>query len=349
MTQGGLNMLTKLGQIYQVHLRFFITFIIVFNSPYVWSMTATPSANLSTSINLNTPDTQCLEKKGILITAHGKSGHSHGDHHSILNSPINSTSFLDSDEPKDEPSEPDWDKTILSMIGEAASQIPYPLEVALGMWDQESLQEATTQLASQGVCDLFVIPLFISDHSDVIRAQKYQFHITDENPLPFEPGRVEIPSSIQRIRYGTTLNDHEFLSQIIEKRALKMSKNQKNEMLILVAHGPNSDEDDLLWLRDLSVHASRLKTDFAQIHTLTLRDDAPPPIRDQKTKELRNLVQEAHNKGLEPLILPVLLAPGGIEAGIHERLNELSYRFSTLMLAPDPLLIDWIIQQSQIQ
>lgn len=274
----------------------------------------------------------CSQARGILVLAHGNSNH---DHDGNQNTPWRNNPFKS-----------DWDDTILEMVGEASIQIPYPVEVAFGMWDQKNFQEGLTLLANQSVCELIVLPLFISDHSDVIRAQKYQFHVSEENPLPFEPGRLTIPSSIQRVVFKSALNDSIHLSTVIANRAEAISKNSAREDLILVAHGPNGDEDDLLWIKDLSTHAIRIKIPFHRVHLLTLRDDAPEEIRNRKTKELQDIVKTATAENRTPLIVPVLLAPGGIEDGLEERLSGLSYTLSPKMLAPDPHLIEWIIQES---
>ena len=52
--------------------------------------------------------------------------------------------------------------------------------------------------------------------------------------------------------------------------------------MILVAHGPVPDDDNLRWLRDMAVHAGRMKqaVPFASVDAITVRDDAPAPIRD---------------------------------------------------------------------
>lgn len=271
----------------------------------------------------------CSKARGILVLAHGKSNHNH-DRVPLLQSSVKN----------------EWDNTILEMVGEASLQIPYPVEVAFGMWDQMSFQEGVTLLANQSVCELIVVPLFISDHSEVIRAQKYQFHITDTNPLPFDPGRVTIPTSIQRVIFKSALNDDSHLSMIIANRANAISQDPMREDLILVAHGPNEDEDDLLWTKDLSTHASRITTPFHNIHLLTLRDDAPEEIRGRKTKELQDMVKKSIEENRIPLIVPILLAPGGIEGGLKERLQGLKYTLSPKMLAPDEHLVEWIIQES---
>ncbi len=288
------------------------------------------------------PEAQCLNKKGILVLAHGKANHGHGDH--VHEKPLSPMAFNSDDtHPK-----VDWEDTVLNLTDEASTKIPYPLEVAFGMWDYDNFQKAVTHLGHQKVCFLEIIPLFISDHSDVIRAQKYQFHLSETNPLPFELKRVELPSSVQMVRYQSALNDDQTLSRIIQKRAFEMSQNSQQEELILVAHGPNGDEDDLLWLRDLNMHSSRIQIHFSKIHIVTLRDDAPKPIQEKKTQELRNYVQEALTQGKTPLLLPVLIAPGGIEDGIKDRLQGLQYRFSNHMIAPDPLLIEWLVERATL-
>ncbi len=322
-------------------LNFFTTLIMSFSSFLFFNFAHSSPANTTKELQ-----EACHENKGILILAHGNSNHDHGDpasnphrhrppHSDLNNDMLNLTTSFN-----------EWDNTILEMVGEASPQIPYPLEVAFGMWDQKSFQEGVNILASESICELVIVPLFVSDHSEVIRAQKYQFHISEENPLPFDPGRVKIPSTIQNVVFKTALNDHPYLSEIISNRAQAISQKPEQENLILVAHGPNGDEDDALWIQDLSTHASKIKGSFHKIDVLTLRDDAPDEIRNRKTKELQDLVKKALEDNRKALIVPVLLAPGGIEKGLKERLQGLEYTISHKMLAPDSLLIDWIVQES---
>jgi len=301
---------------------------------------ANPSKIISSQFNADVDS--CSQARGVLVLAHGKSNH---DHHQ-LNLSLIRNPFLMSFNLQETPDENEWENTILKMVGEASSQIPFPIEVAFGMWDQKTFQEGTTILANQSVCELVIIPLFISDHSDIIRAQKYQFHLSENNPLPFDPGRVKIPTSIKKVIFKSALNDHHHLSAIIAERAENISQNPNLEELILVAHGPNGEDDDVQWIKDLSTHASRINLPFYNIHVFTLRDDAEKDISDRKTKELQNLVKNSTLANRKPLIVPVLLAPGGIEEGIKERLQGLTYTLSPKMLAPDHHLIEWIIDES---
>lgn len=275
------------------------------------------------ALSLFTWDLQA-STRGVLILAHG-TGH---DHHGFL-----ATGGT-------------WEETILRTIKEVEGRTRMPMEVAFGMWSKGNFQKGVERLAARGATDLRVVPLFVSSHSDVIRAQRYQFHLTDKNPLPFDPGRVRIPPTISNVTMSGALDAAAELSAILEARARELVAAPETGELILVAHGPVSDEDDALWLADLRAHADRIAIDLPK-HVLTVRDDAEPPVRDEMTRRLRALVAGIHERGRGPLILPVLLAPGGIEGGLRERLKGLEYGYVGHMIAPDPLLGDWILRKSQ--
>lgn len=269
---------------------------------------------------------------GVLVLAHGVSGHSdehgggHGGHHP--------------------PREGTWEKTVRALVAEASIRGSFPVELAFGMWDRDSFQAGVDRLVARGATELRVVPLFISSYSMVIRAQHYLFGLREENPLWFDPGRISIPSVIAKVTFSPALNDSPELSEALGRRARELTENPALEELVLVAHGPVSDEDDELWLGDLRVHASRIGTGHL-VHVITLRDDAPKEVRDEMTRRLREIVTGISSRGRTALVLPVLLAPGGIEAGLLERLKGLSYRYRGRMLAPDPSLVNWITRMTQ--
>lgn len=273
---------------------------------------------------------------GILILAHGSS---HGSHEKVGGHG---------------PGE--WEHTVLEAVGEATSRVSATIEVAFGMWERDAFQEGVDLLASQGVDELRVVPLYISSHSVLNQIQRYQFGLFPGSSfLPFTPGRVEIPSSIREINFASALDDSAELSDILIDRAKELRRFPEKEELILVAHGPVTDLEDRLWIEDLETHAKRIQdalsrdaAPFAATHVQTLRDDAPPWVRDEMTRRLRETVQGVTERGRTALILPVLLAPGGIEEGLLDRLKGLSYRYLGNMVAPHPRLVDWIVRESAI-
>jgi len=283
------------------------------------------------ALGYRSPVSSCGAKTGILVLAHGVSSH-HGGHHPQGDDP--------------------WELTVRETVRTAKSRIPYPVELAFGMWSQKNFQTGVDALVAQGICRLVIVPFFVSSHSVVINTQRYQFHLTEENPLPFDPGRIRIPGSVRETKFQSALDDHVLLSEVLRDRLRGLSTTPENDEAIFVAHGPVSEEDDRLWLKDLAVHARRIcdsqgMAASCNIHPFTLQDDALPPIRHWKTLMLRQLVGEITARGHNPVIVPVLLAPGGIEKGLIERLQGLTYRYNGRMLAPDPRLADWLVERSK--
>ena len=87
----------------------------------------------------------------------------------------------------------------------------------------------------------------------------------------------------------------------------------------------------------------RQKTRLSRVEYLTVRDDAPKPIRNQAEAELRALVERVNGEGKNALIVPLLLSYGGIEKGIRKRLEGLPYRMSSQALLPDDRLDQWVM------
>jgi hypothetical protein len=98
--------------------------------------------------------------------------------------------------------------------------------------------------------------------------------------------------------------------------------------------------------------AERMKprSSYKRIEYLTVRDDAPEPIRSQAQAELRALVTRATDEGARVLIVPLLISFGGIEEGIKKRLEGLEYTICRQGLLPDERLAEWTLlaaRQSQ--
>src|SRR5690606_29406949 len=165
-------------------------------------------------------------------------------------------------------------------------------------------------------------------------------HNMTEDPSfdPLTPVESKVP-----IKMAAALDAHPIVAEILLSRALEISKDPANEVVILVAHGPVSDEENQLWLNNMAKLADEIKAEskFARIDYLTVRDDAPKEIRDRATAELRDTVQKALNEKRGVLIVPLLLSYGGIEKGIQKRLEGLDYTMPNHAILPDERIADW--------
>jgi hypothetical protein len=143
----------------------------------------------------------------------------------------------------------------------------------------------------------------------------------------------------------SALNDHPIVADILASRARAISREPAREALVVVAHGPNEEDDNRRWLADMGSLAARLKQTerFPSLEYLTLRDDAPKPVRDAATEQLREIVQREASAGRRVLIVPLLISFGGIERGLRERLEGLPYTMAEAALMPDDRLATWVL------
>jgi sirohydrochlorin ferrochelatase len=242
-----------------------------------------------------------------------------------------------------------------------------PVEVAFGMASRPAIQKAVDGLVARGVHAITAVPLFISSHSSVVTSTEYLLGLRADMPPDLKvfakmrhgahgghdghtaeaagdntrPVQSPVP-----IRMANALNRHPLVGAILIDRAQGISRTPEKEAVILVAHGPVPDADNEKWLDDMSVLAAQLDeaTSFAAIEYLTVRDDAPEPIRNAATAELRARVERQSAQGRRVLVVPLLLSYGGIEQGIRRRLEGLAYVMAERALMPDDRLIEWVRQ-----
>lgn len=259
----------------------------------------------------------------------------------------------------------DWNRHVFAVADQVdASQ---PVEVAFGMANKRTIQDAVDRLAERGVSRIVAVPLFVSSHSSVLRATEYLLGSRDDAPPQLEsfarmgarrdstngtndtgldrttPVEATVPISVT-----SALDSHALVAEILISRAVDVSRTPQEEVAVVVAHGPSSADDNARWLDDMEIltETMRRQTRFSRIEYLTVRDDAPEPVKSLATAELRALVEGAVQEGKSVLIVPLLLSYGGIEAGIRRRLEDLPYRMARQALLPDERLSRWILLQA---
>jgi sirohydrochlorin ferrochelatase len=271
-----------------------------------------------------------------------------------------------------------WNENVRALAARVDTQ--QPTEVAFGMATRANIQAAADALVKRGVTEIVAVPLFVSSHSSVVTSTAYLLGLRAEAPAdlavfakmshgpaghgpasatnhaghaghggsdaPATDGTKPIALAVP-VRMTPALDSHPIVAAILTDRARAISTNPAKEAVVLVAHGPVKDQENQLWLDNLATLAAGVKKDiaFASIDWMTVRDDAPAPIRDTATAELRALVTKRTAAGSRVLIVPVLLSFGGIEQGIRKRLDGLEYTMAAQALMPDDRLGAWIEAQ----
>lgn len=259
----------------------------------------------------------------------------------------------------------DWNREVLELASKVDEE--RPVEVAFGMANKRAIQAAVNRLAEREVTGIVAVPLFISSHSSVIRATEYLLGKRDDAPPQMEAfarmsaRRAEADGGTDPDFDWTTpietslpveltgaLDAHATVAEILIARALEVSETPADEVVVVVAHGPSSEEDNDLWLGNMNVLVERMRdaTSFGRIDHLTVRDDASDDVQAKATQELRSVVERGAREGKSVLIVPLLLSYGGIEKGIRERMEGLDYRMSAQGLLPDDRLARWVLAQA---
>lgn len=211
----------------------------------------------------------------------------------------------------------------------------YNIDIAFGMADQKSIQEAVTRLERRGARLIIAVPLFISSHSPIIYHTKHLLGLDPILPQRYIRGDVDF------VMTGA-LDTSPLVAEIVLERARELSQEPSNEVVVLVGHGPNEDELNRLWLSDMRQIGYFVKDGggFKDVLVTTVRDDAPREVREEATRALREMVRKA---GLDSrvLVIPYVLASGGIEVGIRDRLEGLEFEFGRPLL-PHPNITRWI-------
>jgi sirohydrochlorin ferrochelatase len=242
-----------------------------------------------------------------------------------------------------------------------------PTEVAFGMADRTTLQASINKLVGRGVQQIVAVPLFVSSHSGVLDALGYLLGVRPAPPADLEDltgmdhgmsnMKPDAAASAEKkqpvhspvpLRMTAALDRHPLVGEILLDRAAAISRKPAREDVILVAHGPQADADNRLWLGDMEALAQQIRSHrpFAHVSCLTLRDDADEPIRSQATAELRDHVAEAAKHKHRALVVPLLLSYGGIDNGLRKRLDGLDHVMSAQALLPDARIVQWVLDSA---
>lgn len=260
--------------------------------------------------------------------------------------------------------DPAWNARIEEV--RAGADKTAPTELALGMADPATMQAAVDRLQKRGVSRVVAVPLFVHSRSEVMDQTRYALGLSTApsevlraaeeamKGLPMPPGMHHMHLfSLTTVKHAVpvalapALDEDPFVSKVLLERALALSKEPKAEAVVLVAHGPVDDAALPAWESALAVHAKAVKDGgkFRAAATGILRDDAPPPVRAASVAKLRAVVAELA-KGGRVLVVPVLIARGGIEDKIPKDLAGLDFAWSGDALLPHAGFDAWVISRA---
>ncbi|MBI3551572.1 MAG: hypothetical protein HY077_03575 [Elusimicrobia bacterium] len=251
----------------------------------------------------------------------------------------------------------DWNKEIAAIGAQLAKQAP--TEVALGMADSAEMQKAVSALEAKGVAKIVAVPLFINSSSEVMDQTRFVLGLRQKPSLILKEalskaphaGMKEHQHAFSERRVATAvpvvltpaLDDSAAVLEVLVDRARSLSRDILRETVIIVGHGPVDDKADAVWLKTMDALALEVKKrcGFRAGKAATIRDDSPAPVKTQAAKNLRLLVQQASQGGGRVIVVPYLIARGGVEEHIVSILKGLDYAWDGKTLCPHPAIARW--------
>lgn len=241
----------------------------------------------------------------------------------------------------------EWNEGVEQAVAPLRSK--YDIEVAFGMADATSLQEAVSKLESRNVQRIGVVRMFVSGESWYERTEQI-FGLRDgAPPAPAMAAhehaahhghgahgahgahgghgahsmaffRVASHSTFALSKEG--LADAPTMGRILADRAKALSTDPAREDVLVLAHGPGDDAENTRWLTKLDERAAAIRTDapFRRVHVETLREDWPDK-RVAAEQRIRAFVTRASAEGGKAIVLPFRVQGFGPYAKVLEGLD----------------------------
>jgi hypothetical protein len=238
-----------------------------------------------------------------------------------------------------------YNDTVESVIAPLKSR--HRIEMAYGMADPFTIQQAVSRLEAQGVRRIAFIRMYALE-SHMKAASDYILGLSDTPPGAEhghgghgETAPVQVRSAALFSTYGGYEEDHRAIAEILHERINAVSKDPARETVILVAHGSEGDDDNAAWLRTMNDHVDHLKkltkTPFRSIEVATVREDWPDK-RERAVADLKGMIKQGNRHGRVLLISNRLFG-----SGPYQRLLAGSeYVLSDQGFAPHPNLTRWL-------
>lgn len=265
----------------------------------------------------------------------------------------------------------EWNQGVLDTVAPLAEE--HTLEVAFGMADAVSIQEAVARLEERGVNRIAVVRLFISGESWYERTEQILgmregaparaaaadpagggpvrddgLHASShtQSPTPTmshstEFWQIDSDASFALSKPG--LAEAQEMGEVLRARAAALSRNPAREDVLILAHGPGDDAENERWLAYIDARAEvvRAAHQFRSVKVATLREDWKEK-RVAAEQEVRTYVANSNATHGSAIVIPYRVHGFGPYADVLEGLN---YVADEQGLIPHEGVTRWIAAQ----
>ena len=233
----------------------------------------------------------------------------------------------------------------------------YPVEVALGMADAGSMEDAVRRLEAQDVSHVGVVRVFVSGESwyertlQILGVQDGAPPKDEQDDSSHGSHAMMMPMGFWKVDTDLTfhvsvdgLADAAEMDEVIATRIRSVSSDPKNEVVAVIAHGPGDNDENRRWIEKITKRTAKAKKQIGlrDVRVFTLREDWPEH-RAAAEKKIRDYIEKANSEGLTSIVVPYRVSGFG---PYEKVLSELDYRANKVGLLPHPNVTLWIASQA---
>lgn len=233
------------------------------------------------------------------------------------------------------------DERFSGSIRTIAGNYPVAVSYGMSMTSSRHIQEAVDKLTAAGASRIVVVPALSSSASDdQLRQWQYMFALTD-NPGYLETTRIKTGADVT---WTPSLEDHPLVVEMIADYARELSRNPREEVVVLVSHGPTAEADNQRNLALLGRIAARLKEKdgYSDVRFMSMQNDAPTAIRAANGRKLRQMVEDANQAGKQVIIVTNLNTQRSIQKQVEDDIKGTRYVFNKKGLVDHPNYAKWV-------
>ncbi len=233
------------------------------------------------------------------------------------------------------------DKAFVESLQPMAERWPTAISFGMAMMMSDHIQSSIADLTERGAETIVLVPTSVTENNTLTRQYEYIFSMRDESSY-LDVERVKTDADVLMARH---FDDHPLITEALIDFTNEQSKDPANEVVILVGHGPEDIEDNIIDLEILQKHVDRIKaqTEFSDVRVINLQDDAYPPIRKSNVKKLRRWITSAQRANKDVIVTVIATASWGVQEHIKEDLRGLDYKFAEKGLSEHPNYQKWIM------
>jgi Trp operon repressor len=234
---------------------------------------------------------------------------------------------------------PDGDLDLFNSLLDFNADYEIILSMGMSMMTSRHIECSVKSFKNQGVETIFIVPISSTPFNTLVRQWKYIFNIEDN----YSYADVNVLDS-QLFKFIEPISDDQMAKEIILEYANEISNKQEEEVVLIIAHGPVSESDNIKELRIMDNIAQYISdnSEYSIVKSFTLQDDAGKSIRESNVLKIRDFIDESSKQGKRVLIVSNLMSGKGIQKSIEKDLNGLTYTFNSKGLLTHQKFRTWI-------